>query len=389
VFTDDMRRDPYPIYRQLRSAAPVFQVPGTDLWMVLDHAGVKRVLTDVESFSSRVSATQGHGFEWLLFMDPPRHTHLRAIITRAFTPRSIASLEPRIRELSRALLDPLVERGEMDLCLDYSGPLPMQVIAEMIGLPTEDWPRLRRWSEAIMNLALTIVGDGDEARAASDAFAVADDEMRAYLERVGGERRRHPEDDLLTRLVLSEVDGVRLTPEEVVRFIQLLLAAGTETTTNLIGNAILSFIEHPEELARLRAAPELLPTAIEEVLRYRSPAQAMFRATRRDVELSGRVIPAGKMVLVGIGAANRDPEQFRDPDRFDVGRDPNPHIAFGHGIHFCLGAPLSRLEGRIALGDLLGRLTHIERASTGPWEPRRPFHVHGPNRLPIRFETAA
>lgn len=376
LFTDEMRRNPYPMYQTLRAGSPVFQMPGSDLWLILDHDGVRRALTDHETFSSSVSATQGHGFEWLLFMDPPRHTQLRAILSRAFTPRSIAELEPRVRELSRALLDPLVERGEMDLCADYAAPLPLMVIAEMIGLPASDWPRLARWGETIMGLALTIVGSPAEKQAASDAFNAADAEMTAWLD--GLVTGRPQDDDLLGRLLAAG-----LPTDELRRFIQLLLAAGTETTTNLIDNAVLCLLEHPAELARLRAAPALIPSAVEEVLRYRSPFQAALRATRGDVELLGARIPAGKMVFALIGSANRDPKAFPDPDRFDVGRDPNPHLGFGHGIHHCLGAPLARLEGRIALGDLLERLDDW----TGPadWEPRRAFNVHGPARLPLRF----
>jgi cytochrome P450 len=385
VFTDDMRRNPYPLYQLMGSTSPVIKLPGFDLWMILDYDGVKRAHGDHEAFGSRVSAIQRNGLDWLVFMEPPRHTHLRALISRAFTPRSIAGLEPRVREISRSLLDEVAGRGEMDLVAEYAEPLPLMVIAEMIGLPAGDWHKLRGWSGRIMDLALTLVGDEAEARAASASFAAADVQMRDYLERLVSARRAAPRDDLLTRLIMAEVDGATLTFDEIVYFIQLLLVAGAETTSNLIDNAILCLVEHPGEMARLLVSPELIPSAIEEVLRYRSPAQVTVRATRRDVEICGQVIPEGKMVLAVIGSANRDPKQFRDPDRFDIGRDPNPHLAFGHGIHFCLGAPLSRLEAKVALADLLGRLRHIELASSEPWEPRRAFNVHGPARLPIRF----
>ena len=214
-------------------------------------------------------------------------------------------------------------------------------------------------------------------------------EMRAFLPDLIAQRRAAHQDDLLTRLVEAEVDGERLTQEEILGFVQLLLVGGQETTANLINNAVLCFIENPDQLARLRAAPDLLPSAIEEVLRYRSPVQWMPRATRRDVEMHGQVIPAGKLVLPMIGSANRDPKQFRDAGRFDITRDPNPHIAFGHGIHACLGAPLARLEARIALADFLERVKGFELASDEPWEPRKALHVHGPSRLPIRFTPAA
>jgi cytochrome P450 len=237
-----------------------------------------------------------------------------------------------------------------------------------------------------LNLADTVSGDFQEAEQAGREFAAVATEMQTYLAGLLEERRARPVDDLLSRLILAEVDGDRLTPEELLGFFTLLLVAGNETTANLINNAILCLLEHADQLARLRAEPELLTLAIEEVLRYRSPFQAVFRTTRCPVEMHCRVIPPGQLVLPMIGSANRDPRHFTDADRFDITRDPNPHIAFGHGIHFCLGAPLARLEARIALADLVQRLKGLTLASTEPWEPRKAFHVHGPNSLPIRFE---
>jgi cytochrome P450 len=384
VFSDEMRRNPYPAYARMRSTSPVLRMPGADVWMIFDHEGVARALRDHETWSSQAAPPGGKPFDWLIFSDPPRHTKLRALVTRAFTPRVVAGLEPRIRDLSRGLLDRAIEWGEMDLCADYSVPLPLMVIAEMLGIPADDRPRFRRWCDAIIGLADT-VGGGDEAVRAGAAFRAASEEMRPYLAELLSERRAVPRDDLLTRLVEAEVDGDRLTGDDILGFFQLLLLAGSETTTNLIGNAVLCLLEHPEVLARLRGSPELWPSAIEEVLRYRSPIQAVFRSTRRDVELSGQVIPADKLVLAVVGSANRDPLAFPDPDRFDITRDPNPHLAFGHGIHFCIGAPLSRLEARIALPDLFSRLSGLALAEDAPWEPRKAFNVHGPARLPVRF----
>jgi cytochrome P450 len=381
----EMRRNPFPVYDHLRSASPVLHDAGSDAWMIFDYEGVKRALTDHDAFSSSMEFTGRKNPEWFIFFDPARHTKLRGLITRAFTPRSIASLEPFIRALSRELIDQTIERGEMDLAEDFAVPLPMIVIAEMLGIPAADRPQFTRWSEAILNLSYDVSG-GEEAMKAAMEFAATTAEMSVYLGGLLAQRRVTPRDDLLTRLVEAEVDGERLTDQEILGFFQLLLVAGTETTTNLLNNAILCFVEHPAELARLLAAPALLPLAIEEILRYRSPVQWMFRATRHEVEIGGHVIPAGKLVLPMIGSANHDPRQFRDPGRFDVARDPNQHIAFGHGIHFCLGAPLARLEARIALADLLQRVKNFELASDAPWEPRRALHVHGPVHLPIRFE---
>jgi cytochrome P450 len=383
-FNDDMRRDPFAVYREMRQTSPVLHFAPADLWMLFDHDNVKRALTDHESFSSNVAPSRNVRFEWLLFMDPPRHTQLRAIVSKAFTPRSVSDLEPRIRQLAGALLDGCMDRGEMDVAHDLAVPLPMMVMAEMIGIPLDEWPRLKSWSDAIVNLGATIVGTPEAASAASEAFTVANLEMQSFFGALLEERRGAPQNDLITRLAQAEVEGSRLSEEEILRFLQLLLAAGTETTTNLIDNAMICFAEHPAELARVQAAPALLPSAIEEVLRYRSPVQAMFRVTRRDVELGDKLIPAGKFVLAVIGSANRDPRQFVAPDRFDVGRDPNAHLSFGHGIHFCLGAPLSRLEGRAALSDLLSRVDHFELTEK-LWQPRAAFQVHGPVRLPIRL----
>jgi cytochrome P450 len=384
-FSEDMRRNPFPMYSQIRSVSPVLNDPRVDLWMIFDYEGVKRALNDHDSFSSRASPSGGGPLNWLIFQDPPLHTKLRGLISKAFTPRSIESLEPRIRELSRELLDEKIERGEMDLAADFSVPLPIMVIAEMLGIPIADRSRFKGWSDVILNLSQTVSG-GEEGVKAGMALRLVKEEMRAYLRDLLVERLKSPKDDLLTRLAEAEVDGEHLTEDEILGFFQLLLLAGSETTTNLINNALLSLIENPDQLARLRAAPDLLPSAIEEVLRYRSPVQAVFRQTKSDVEVHGQMIPAGKLVLLMIGSANCDPKQFNDADRFDITRNPNPHIAFGHNIHFCLGAALSRMEGRIALSDLLERLNRFELATDGPWEPRKAFHVHGPARLPIRFE---
>lgn len=360
--------------------------PRADLWMLFDYDAISTALRDVESFSSRAAPPGGRPFDWLIFSDPPRHTQLRGIISRAFTPRIVSALEPRIREIGCELLDSVLERGEMDVATEFSGPLPVTVIAELLGIPLQDRARFKRWSDAILGLANTVAGAGHAAQAVQD-FAAAKAEMAPYLADLVAERRSAPRNDLLTKLVEAELDGARLSDQDLLGFFQHLLLAGTETTANLINNALLCFIENPEQLSLVRRAPELLPSAIEEVLRYRSPVQAVFRATRCDVALQGKTIPAGKLVLVMIGSANRDPRQFADADRFDVRRAPNPHLAFGHGIHFCLGAALSRLEASVALATLLESLEDFGLATDEPWEPRKAFHVHGPTRLPIRFRA--
>src|SRR5947209_6646771 len=295
LFSDATRRNPYPAYEQMRGRSPVFHLAPFDLWMIFDFDGVRRALVDHDAFSSDLSHVPGHGNpgEWFIFFDPPRHTKLRALIARAFTPRVVANLEPRIRELSRQLLDQTIERGEMDLAADFAVPLPMRVIAELLGVPAADWPRYKRWSDVILKIAGTFTRDEEAARTIAEYRAVTA-EMRTWLPDLIAQRRAARHDDLLTRLVEAEVDGQRLTPGELLGFVQLLLVGGQETTANLIDNAVLCFLEHPDQLAQLRAQPDLLPSAIEEVLRYRSPVQWIPRATRYEVEMNGQVIPAGK-----------------------------------------------------------------------------------------------
>ncbi|HJT35430.1 MAG TPA: cytochrome P450 [Pirellulales bacterium] len=379
-FSDEMRREPYPIYDQIRGAGVLHVPPPFNAWLVLDYAGVKQVLADHDTFRSSVPAPPN----WFIFSDPPRHTKLRNLISKAFTPRSVANLEPRIREISRDLLDVAVQRGSIDLATEYSVPLPMKVIAAMIGIPPADWARFKRWSDSILKLSYTRSG-GDEAAQASREFAAVTAEMSDYLAEMIAQRRTSPSDDLLTRLIHAEMDGQHLNHEEILGFFQLLVVGGQETTTNLINNVVLCLIENPDQRALLAASPELLPLAIEEVLRYRSPLQWLMRTPGRDVELHGQVIPAGCLVLAMVGSANRDPKQFAEAGRFKIDREPNPHLAFGHGNHVCLGAPLARLEARIALTDIFARLKKFELASSEPWPPRKALNVHGPESLPIRF----
>jgi cytochrome P450 len=385
-FPAEVRRNPFPMYELLRAAGPVHYLEKFDVWLVVSYDGVKQALDDPESFCSRATAPgpTSKPLDWLVFNDPPRHTKLRALVSRAFVPGVVAQLEPRIREISRSLLDESIGRGEMDLVADYSARLPLMVIAEMLGIPPEEWETFKRWSDAILGLAST-VGGGEEGVRAVEVYRAETQYMDAYISAFVEKDRRSPRGNILSHLVHAELDGERLTQAELLAFFQLLLLAGSETTINLINNAVLCLLEHPEALVRVRERPALLPGAIEEVLRFRSPVQAAFRQSTRDVALGGQTIPARMLVLPMIGAGNRDPRQFADAERFAIDREPNPHIAFGQGIHFCLGAALSRMEARIAVGDLLERMESIELASDEPWEPRPAFHVHGPVRLPIRF----
>jgi len=384
IFSEAVRRDPYPLYSEMRAVSPVLRVPPPfDAWMVFDYDGVRRVLTDVETFSSRVPAPQ-----WFIFFDPPVHTKLRGLISRAFTPGVVTGQEARIREISRTLLDAHSDGGEIDLATEYSVPLAMRVISGMIGIPESEWARFRAWSDIIMRLSFSRSG-GEEAEKAKTDYRGTTAEMGVWIGEMIGDRLRDPQPDLLTRLVEAEVDGQRLNSHDILGFIQLLIAAGQETTANLINNMMLALMENPVELELLRSNGDLLPGAIEEALRYRSPLQWLMRVPRREVELHGQTIPAGSLVLAVVGSANRDEKQFPNPDRFDIRREPNSHLAFGHGIHFCLGAALARLETRIALSDLLGRFRSFELAGRTPWVPRQALNVLGPASLPIRFELSA
>jgi cytochrome P450 len=383
--SEEARRNPFPLYGRLRANAPVLRDPASGMWLLLDFENVKRSLQDHDLFSSAVCDPAAAVSRWLTFSDPPRHGRLRALVSKAFTPRVVDDLETGIRRLSRGLLVPVLANGRMDLMLDYAVPLPLCVIAEMLGVPTADWRRLREWSDVMMGLIHTL-SPGPRGAAAIEAFHAVHQEMNNYVAALAAERRSRPQADLLTRLVQAEVDGERLSQDELVGFFQLLLLAGHETTTNLIGNAVLSLIEHPDQLARLRSERSLINGAIEEVLRYRSPVQVAFRMTRRDVEMAGQTIPAASLVLAVIGSANRDARQFANADRFDITRQPNAHIAFGHGIHSCIGAPLARLEARVALEDLLA-LPGLRKTDDQPWPPREAFHVHGPAQLMVDFEA--
>jgi cytochrome P450 len=390
----DHLRNPHVAYRQLRDTMPVLHHPQARCWMLFDHASVKQALTDVATFSSRAHR-QGHQpFDWMIFQDPPRHTRLRNLVLKAFTPGTIAALEPRIAEIATRLLDEIGTAPEFDAAAQFSTVLPMSVIAELLGIPAADRPRFQSWADATLGLALTLTG-GDAAIAAAERYGAASLEMNQYLtEFLAARTGSAPpvpgsaDDNLLNRLAAAEVEGQRLTHAEIFGFFQVLLVAGSETTTNLIGNTLICLLDHPDQRELLQRRPELLPSAIEESLRFRSPVQLVFRQTLRDVELHGQQIPEGELVLAILGSANRDASIFEDPDQFDITRDPNPHLAFGHGLHFCLGAALGRLEARIALRQFLDRFPNFAYADAN-WTPRPTFHVHGPASLRLRADWRA
>lgn len=367
--------DPYPLYHQLRADDPVHWSEVLGGWMLTRYDDVFATLRDTRHFSNRgrmlsvldhvpadtrdeLRLFEDHFTVGLISSDPPDHTRLRGLINRGFTPRVIEQLRPRIQVLVDDLLDRVIERGAMDVIRDLANPLPAIVIAELLGAPPDDRDRFKGWSEEI----LAFQGTG---RASPEVLARSQHglhEMRTFLIDLLHDRRRAPRDDLLSQMVAAEADGDRLTEAELLTTCVTLLTAGHETTTNLIGNGVYTLLRHPDQMERLRANPSLMPTAIEEMLRYESPLQRNPRRVAADIELHGKRLRKGDFVLQILGAANHDPAQFPDPDRFDIERQPNRHIAFGFGVHFCLGAPLARLEAPIAIGTLLRRLPQLQLA---------------------------
>ncbi|HYP15024.1 MAG TPA: cytochrome P450 [Bryobacteraceae bacterium] len=384
LFTEETRRDPYPIYKALRSIGPVVQDERSRLWLLLDYEDCKRALNDPAIFSSNLGEYAAQPTPpWMIFTDPPRHTELRTLVARTFTRAALAGLETRIGEICRQLLDQgLQEDGTIDFASAFAVPLPICVIAEIIGVPTPEWPLFRRWTDDILALSETLHGSQADKTILA-RYGRAHAEMTLYLHELTSVRRRAgAADGLLAGLLEARVTG-----SELVSFLELLLTAGSETTTNLLNNAVLCFIEHGHQFARLRSKPALMPAALEEVLRYRSPLQFVFRATRQQVTIANRSVPKGALVLVVVGAANRDPAVFDNPEQFDIGRDPNPHIAFGHGVHFCLGAALARMEARIAFSEFFNRVSCFDLAANGPLKSRSALNVLGPESLPLRYTT--
>ncbi|HCI82839.1 MAG TPA: cytochrome P450 [Ktedonobacter sp.] len=349
----------YTWFEEMRNNSPVLmdeQMP-FPLWQVFCYDDVLTVLSDYNRFSSQAFAFNG-GFlaDTLVAKDPPDHRKLRNLVNQAFTPRAVARLDDRIRTMTQDLLNQVREQGHMDVVSDIAFPLPAKVIAEMLGVPDEDWDIFKRWARVENSPNPSTQQDGRSMQ----------EEMATYFSRLLAERRKHPREDLVSALSVAEVDGERLSEHELVSFCTLLLAAGQETTKNLIANAIVAFTDHPDSMARLVRNPALMPKAIEEVLRYLPPVWFLFRQTKEEVELSGQRIPANSMVIAWTASANRDGKQFPNPNNFNIEREPNRHLAFGHGIHFCVGAPLARLEAKIVLPMMLEQLKNIQRVEDTP-----------------------
>ena len=392
----EFKANPYPFFARLRALAPVYRttLPTREIaWLITRYDDVAAVLKDerfVKDTANALTPAQAARRPWfrkmfkalqrnMLDLDPPDHTRLRALVSTTFTPRLIEQMRERIGRLTDDLLNAVQGRAGMDLIHDYALPLPTTIIAEMLGVPAADRHKFHRWSNAIISAASSTWG---LLQAVPNAWAL----MR-YLRKFIKKRRANPQDDLVSALFRAEEAGDTLSEDELLAMVFLLLVAGHETTVNLIGSGTLALLEHPDQMAKLRADPGLIRPAVEELLRYASPLDmATERYAREDVTLGGVTIPRGAMVYAVIASANRDERQFPNPEALDITREPNKHLAFGLGAHFCLGAPLARLEGQIAINTLLHRVPDL-RLAVAPealrW--RRGLVLRGLEALPVAF----
>jgi cytochrome P450 family 142 subfamily A polypeptide 1 len=368
-------RDPWEEYAWLRRHAPVWWDARNGFWVVTRHADVTFVSTNPELFCSRHGYRPNVGPDpSLISLDPPRHTEVRRSINRGFTPRMVAVLEPHVRDIVTRTLDAVIAAGRCDFVQDVATPLPMLVIAELLGYPHDDWRSLQRWSDDM--------NTGDASRPLESVLR-AYEEFCAYHDPIAARKARHAENDLISKLLHAEADGEPLTHDDVLRTALLLLVGGNETTRNTVAGAMLALMQHPEAYARLVRHPEELPVAIEEFLRWVTPIMNFRRTAVHDIELDGTPIRAGDQVLMIHGAANRDETVFAAPDVFDPRRDPNPHLAFGVGTHFCLGANLARLEIRVMFEELLRRLPDV-RLAPGAVPTRYPStFIRGWSSMPV------
>ena len=369
--------DIYLWYRQQLDVCRMRYDERRSSWMVFGYDEVQRVLRDTETFSSeKMFKADGSvdeiGGAGMLGLDPPRHRHLRSLVVQAFTQKRVAALEPRIQALTASLIDRIEDEKEADIVDALAFPLPVMVIAELLGVPTADLEQFRSWTSDIIGTDYDLKVKG---------FT----KMGAYFDGIIAEHMRTPQENLISELLAAQIGSERLSKADVVGTCLLLLVAGHETTATLIGNALWCFDEHPEARAEVLMQPEILPSAIEEVLRFRSVLHWFPRAVRRDTQFLGHELKEGDLVLPVFAAANRDGAQFPDPDRFDIRRSPNRHLGFGHGIHLCLGASLARLEAKVALGELLRRFPRMRRDALIPPALRPSSFVLSFNHYPVRL----
>jgi len=391
--------DPFPMYRRLREEDPVHWSDILGGWVLTRYADVRSALLDRRLSADRITPFERHLSQdsraeiadllrglglWAVFNDPPKHTRLRGLMNRAFTSSAVEGLRPAVEALVDRLIAGVAGRGRMDLIADFAYPLPAAVIAALLGVPHTALEQVKLWSDDLAAFVGSALATPDKRQRAQAAIK----EMSGYFHSLVAERRAEPRDDLLSALTAAEERGDVLSEEELIATCVLLLFAGHETTTNLIGNGLLALLRNPVQRHALAADPTLVGGAVEELLRYDGPAQALTRVATEDLEMGGRRIARGHRVFVNLSAANRDPAQFAQPDELDVRRADNRHLAFGHGIHFCIGAPLARLEAQIAFPRLLRRLPALSLDTDAPpWNDS--YVLRGVKALPLSFSPVA
>ncbi|MGC2426598.1 MAG: cytochrome P450 [Nitrososphaeraceae archaeon] len=397
--------NPFPFYKKMRHLDPVAYDDKNSMWGIFGYNDAQTILTDYRNFSSDVQKLanikkssqkeqEPQGFRpSLLTSDPPYHSKLRSVIASAFTPKTISKLKPTIEEIGHDMINKIIEKGKMDLISDLAYPLPVTVIAQLVGVPVMDQDLFRNWADQL--LGSTTGSSNIPDKNSEHIFKKVQNEMDSYFGNIVGKRKAIPRNDLISNLLNAEIDGNSLSEQEILAFCSLLLLAGHVTTVNLIGNTIRSLLEHPQQFKLLllqdNKSYPLIPSAIEETLRYRSPVQALFRFAIRDTNIGGRKIQYGQRMIIWIGSANHDESIFHFPEQFDMARNPNAHIAFGHGIHFCLGSTLARLEAQVVLKIILERLHDLRFDDEYKQEALKPLHgvfFHGVNHLPLRFRPS-
>lgn len=403
---DDVQRM-YDWFEEMRTTQPVWLDESSGCWHVFRYTDVHTIITDSHLFSSerrrqRVPAQAAanaeggrpRGGRSLLAMDPPQHRQYRNLVSYAFTPRAIERLRDRVAAITQELLDEARSAGTMDFATQIAYPLPTIVIAELLGVPSSDRPLFKSWADGLLRQQLSdaeVFRPQEEQRNHPEIQRLTRtfEEMSDYFQQMLEERKRAPREDMMSELLAAEIDGERLSREDTISFCAVLLLAGHITTTNLLSQAIRCFDEHPEALEQVHRQPELMPGAIEEVLRSASPVWRLVRTTKEAVSIAGVSIPKEEMIFTWLASANRDSEQFAEPERFDILRTPNRHVAFGHGIHFCIGAPLSRMEASVALPMIIKQLPNLRVRRDESPELFEGRFLFGFKRLPITFDAAA
>ncbi len=383
--------DPHPTYRWLRANAPLYRDEASNLWVLSKYEDVLQASKDAATFSAGQGVLpESDAMISIVCMDDPRHQRLRKLVNRGFTPRMVGVLKEKIQTLAKRITDKVAARGECDLVRELAVPMPLYIIAEMLGIREEDFDRFHEWSDRLIGVA----GNYDDPVKMNDAVT-AYAEYGEYLKDVFEDRRRNPREDLVSILVAAQQDGMLAEDEEamendeIIMFMTLLLVAGNETTRNAISGGMLALMQDRQQLELLRARPELMDSAVEEILRYVSPIICFRRTATQDTEIRGQKIAAGERIVMLYQSANRDEEVYADPDRFDVTRSPNPHLAFGIGPHFCLGANLARAELKVMVQELITRFPDMQVAPGAA--PRRAAStlVAGIEHLPVVFSAAA